>query len=80
MDQRRYEGTIYCGRRYPLGGKWEWFFPENATVLVEPFVSWGLHQVRIPASIRAICYDMSMEDDWGISYSENVTVSVDGSL
>ncbi len=78
MDQRRYEGTIYCGRRYPLGDEWKWFLPENATALVQPFVSWGLHQVRIPASIRAICYDTSMEDDWGISHSENVTVSVDG--
>lgn len=71
------DGTVYWN---VWGEREKLILPENAVAIVNAFSSRKkAHvQVRIPSSVRAIAYDDSMDEQWGLSCGEHVTVSVDG--
>ncbi|MDE7210476.1 MAG: leucine-rich repeat domain-containing protein, partial [Lachnospiraceae bacterium] len=71
------DGTVYWN---VWGEREKLILPENAVAIVNAFSSCKkAHvQVRIPSSVRAISYDDSMDEQWGLFCGEHVTVSVDG--
>lgn len=76
-DRFMQDGMVYWS---VWGEKEKLILPEDAIVIVDAFSSRQKRrvQMRIPSSVRAITYDRSFEDEWGLHRGEHVTVSVDG--